>query len=438
MNNPCEKMRDKIADYVLGLLSAEEIEAIDEHIRQCTGCREYAESLQSEKRSLLRFGKTLDSEMDVRQAKIIEALNQIPSEKTRLLSIGRIIMKSNITKLAAAAVIIIAVLIGINQFGGSIDGASVAWGKIIQPIMTAQTVVFNVIMAEGENVPITRVMNNGTQRLRNEILSPDGKTIQAIQIVDFDNLRILTLVPQHKRAVFIDLKDLPEEPENILEGMRNVITELQEDPAFSVELLGEQELDGQLTMVVRATGPDGELKVWADPQTHLPIRIEQKWRQLEFALTNFEFDVELDESLFSMEIPEGYSEPPKGGVLSVAGGTEQDLIVTLRMWAEIILDGTFPRDFNGQVYIDDVNKNREKFAKCTEEERVELPLKFAPGFIFVRLLKDENDWHYVGKDVKLGDGNSPICWYKPTDSETYRVIYGDLTVEDVAPEDLPK
>jgi len=61
-----------------------------------------------------------------------------------------------------------------------------------------------------------------------------------------------------------------------------------------------------------------------------------------------------------------------------------------------------------------------------------------PGFIFVQLLKAENDWHYVGKNVKLGDSESPVCWYRPDSSETYRVIFGDLSVKDVAPENLPK
>jgi hypothetical protein len=114
MNNPCEKMRDKIADYVLGLLNQEEIEAFDEHISQCLQCKEYTESLQSEKRSLLQLGKTLDSEMNTRQAEIIEALNQTSSEKTKLLSICRIIMKSKISKLATAAVIIIALYLGLQ------------------------------------------------------------------------------------------------------------------------------------------------------------------------------------------------------------------------------------------------------------------------------------------------------------------------------------
>ncbi|MHC4395475.1 MAG: hypothetical protein ACYS1A_07440 [Planctomycetota bacterium] len=47
-------------------------------------------------------------------------------------NIWRTIMRSRITKLAAAAVIIIAVMIGINQFGGSIDPASVAWADVVE------------------------------------------------------------------------------------------------------------------------------------------------------------------------------------------------------------------------------------------------------------------------------------------------------------------
>ena len=58
-----------------------------------------------------------------------EALEAQRSRESRSVSgtyAWKIIMKSKMTKFATAAVIIIAVLIGINQFGGSIDGASVA------------------------------------------------------------------------------------------------------------------------------------------------------------------------------------------------------------------------------------------------------------------------------------------------------------------------
>jgi hypothetical protein len=46
--------------------------------------------------------------------------------------------------------------------------------------------------------------------------------------------------------------------------------------------------------------------------------------------------------------------------------------------------------------------------------------------------------HYAGNGVKLGDAETAIFWYLPEGSETYRVIYGDLSVKDVTPENLPK
>jgi outer membrane lipoprotein-sorting protein len=332
-------------------------------------------------------------------------------------------------------VIILSVAAGIHFLGGSTE--SVAWADVVRPILTARTVVFNIITVEGENVPINRVMSMGTQRVRNEMLSPDGKTVQVITILDYDTFRMLQLIPKKKTAVLIELKDVPEEPENILEELRNVVTEIQNDPEISVEQLGEKEIDGRVVTGFRARNPDGEFTVWADPQTALPIRIEQQWRQMQFVYTDFQFDTEMDESLFSMEIPEGYSALPKAE-LPIASSTEQDLVETLRIWAEVILDGVFPRDLSGQVYVDDVKKNREKFVKLQDEQKLELAMKLGPGFIFVQLLKAENDWHYVGKNVKLGDSESPVCWYRPKDSETYRVIYGDLSVKDVAPANLPK
>jgi hypothetical protein len=56
---------------------------------------------------------------------------------------------------------------------------------------------------------------------------------------------------------------------------------------------------------------------------------------------------------------------------------------------------------------------------------------------FVRLPKG-SEWQYVGEDVQLGDAKKPVCWWKTPESKTYRVIYGDLSIRDVEPSDLPK
>ena len=58
--------------------------------------------------------------------------------------------------------------------------------------------------------------------------------------------------------------------------------------------------------------------------------------------------------------------------------------------------------------------------------------------LFTRFFKGEGKWYYRGKGVKLGKADKAIFWYRPKGSQTYRVIYGDLHVEDVAPENLPE
>jgi hypothetical protein len=367
-----------------------------------------------------------------------QTTEQEVSRSVWIYEIGRIIMNSRISKIAAAVVIIIAILTAIHFWGSPIEGVS--WADVVRPILNVHTVVFNVRSLEGENLPITRIMSIGTQRVRSEILSAD---VQVIAIYDYDTSQMLTLNPKQKIAAIIDIKDLPEKPENFVEIMRNMITELQHDPDVSIESLGEKEIDDRMAQGFRATDPEGnELMIWADSQTSVPIRMELKWRQVYYEFTDFEFDVALDESLFSMQIPEGYPASPMLGeipITAMLGGTEQDLVEFLRIYADIILDGAFPEDLSPQVWIDDAKKNRDKFAQLSEEQNLKgPPLKFARGWIFFRLLKPENDWHYVGKDVKFGDAKSPVCWYKPTGSQTYRVIYGDLTVKDVAPEDLPE
>ena len=254
---------------------------------------------------------------------------------------------------------------------------------------------------------------------------------------DYDSSQVLTLNPKQKIATLIDIIDLPEKPENFVDILRNLITECQNDPNISIESLGEKETDGRMALGFQAIDIEGnELLIWADSQTSMLIRMEIKWRQAHYEFTNFEFDVEMDESLFDMDIPEGYSTMPKA--IPSLMGSEQDLVEALRQWTQEIRDDIFPTDFSSQAFMDDMPMVREHIAQAKKEGSDEGPWQMMRGFMFYRFLKPENDWRYVGKDVKFGDANSPVCWYRPTDSETYRVIYGDLSVKDIAPENLPK
>jgi len=115
-----------------------------------------------------------------------------------------------------------------------------------------------------------------------------------------------------------------------------------------------------------------------------------------------------------------------------------------RIWAEH-MDGNLPSilDMNAtMVFVKYQRKKmKEQGIEPTEKAMLEMQKtiqKMSRGGMFVQALLSESDWHYDGKDVKFGDAEKPIFWYKPEGSETYRVIYGDLRVEDVSTEDLPE
>ena len=56
------------------------------------------------------------------------------------------------------------------------------------------------------------------------------------------------------------------------------------------------------------------------------------------------------------------------------------------------------------------------------------------GLMFAQKQKVDGSWYYAGDGIQLGDADTPICWWKPEDSQGYRVIYGDLSIGDSAEE----
>jgi hypothetical protein len=150
------------------------------------------------------------------------------------------------------------------------------------------------------------------------------------------------------------------------------------------------------------------------------------------------FDIPMDDSLFDMNAPEGYKVEKQE--MNLFGSTEADFIEGLRIQAEVLGDGVFPDDVSIEYYIKTAATLKDKFDKLTisDEQKTQLGLKLQKGLMFIRFFKGEGKWIYAGKGVKLGDANTAIFWYKPAGSQTYHVIYGDLTIKDVAEADLPK
>jgi hypothetical protein len=341
----------------------------------------------------------------------------------------RIVMHSKAIKLAAAAVIVVAVLLGLQFVGTS----GVTFAQAIQPILNANTAILDIIIGvEDPNTPLVHDMIVGS-RIRRTVGGIEGN----VSIIDLETSRILSLTESKKEAVYIDLKGLPPIP-NYLDNLKNVFVELQDSPHFEIRDLGTKQIDGREAVGFLAKHPRAEITLWADAKTGLPVRIEQKEGQLTVICKNLQFDVPMDDSLFSMEVPEGYSEQKME--LDLFGSTEADFVEGLRILAEKFGDGRFPDGVSLEDYLKHAPQIEKKFNELglSKDEQTVLGQKLSKYILFMRFFKGEGKWYYRGKGVQLGAAETPIFWYRPKNSATYRVIYGDLHVEDVAPDKLPE
>ncbi len=430
----CAEYKELLVAYIEGILDEAEKHSVAEHLKSCASCRAELEEVRNLQGRLVKNGSTL-TQSDLEEVvldRIIREQNVRLKTTTKIntsLKLRRIIMKSKITKFAAAAAIIMAALITF-YFVGNPLGATVTFADVIKPILNAKTVIFDYVIGGEETGSVMHNIIVGSKNRRT------FTNMDIIAIIDLDNARMLTLDPKTKGAAYVNIEGpLKERTKNLLEFIRKVITDLKDLP---VEELGQQNIDGLEAIGFKLSGPT-EVTIWANPETAKPIRIELLMGQALFILKNFEFDVPVDESLVSMEPPAGYTLSDK--MFDMTNFTEQDFITLLRLWVEHAFGGNFPQSLSASELVDQANAIGEKIDQLniSDDQKTQLGLTMGRGMMFFGQLDPTNTiWHYAGAGVKLGDANKAVFWYQPKTSATYRVIYGDLSVKDVAPNDLPK
>ncbi|MHC4229504.1 MAG: hypothetical protein ACYSW0_18900, partial [Planctomycetota bacterium] len=139
--------------------------------------------------------------------------------------------------------------------------------------------------------------------------------------------------------------------------------------------------------------------------------------------------------------PEGYTLTEVTYPAKVDQATEAHLIEGLRFLAKF-LGGAFPKALEWP-------KVQQQMRTYTQQNSLEIsPVQLkdmraaiGPFNKYVGRLRSSPksfDLHYVGDGVHLGEAEKVILWYRPEGTSSYRVVYGDLRLEDVAPEDLPE
>jgi len=431
----CAEYKGLLVAYIEGLLSEAEKRSLQEHLKGCAACQTELDEINNLRRRLVNNGKIL-AQSDIENVvleRIIREQNvrlQTAEKAGTSLRIRRIIMKSKIIRLAAAAAIIIVAIVGVSRF----FGGTVTFAEVIKPILNARTVVLDFVVGSEETGPVMHDIIFGS-KIRRTFSNMD-----TILIIDLDNAKMLTLDPPSKGAVYVGIDGpLREGTRNLIEFVRNAVIRVKDQPDMPVQELGQREIDGRKAVGFLVRGLNEDLTIWADATTATPIRIELLYGQTLYILKNIEFDVPVDESLVSMDVPAGYTLSDKQ--FDMRQFTEQDFITVLRLWAEHMLGGNFPESLSLEDLMNLTPQIGQKIGQLniSDEEKTQLGMTLGRGFVFFQQLGPNGvDWHYAGGGVRLGDASKAVFWYQPKGSPTYRVIYGDLSVKDLAPEDLPK
>ncbi|HPS55334.1 MAG TPA: hypothetical protein PLP05_07040 [Sedimentisphaerales bacterium] len=377
-------------------------------------------------------------------------------------------MNSKITKLTIAAVIVIAAIISFSQFGNDINIATPSYASVLEEISKTKDVIF------------TQIMNDSSQSKhfasRHGLHRSDyGDNFYFIK--DYFNGREIRVDHQNKRVCLVQTIGKP--ASNRCYDFLSWIRDLHEKQG---KYVGQEQFEGRIVDVfVAQSDPYEKYTLWVDPATNLPLQVKEEnfpntEKDIVFPIMtlssevfsntpadnlkiitrtscigskrgsgegisekftrlmkDFQWNVELDMSLFSFDIPSDYSIVDELEVIDFESD-EKLLAEVLTFWAETN-DGQFPVD------IDDLGDpnivkpllkkayDKDGDAKAEFDTAYNQMDKILTALYFVQQKKVSGSWAYTGSDIEFGDTDSVIYWFKHDDSEEYTIIYGDLTIE---------
>ena len=357
-----------------------------------------------------------------------------PGEEGGLRKVGRIFMTYKAHYWTAAAV-----LVGLFVWQGQGTNTAFAFEEVIRNIANCRTARFDAVtMVDGKAQLTAKEFYMAPGKTRSET---GGGAMTMIHGSD----RVLILNKEAKEATVVSsgTAGVPEGA-NLFEMFRDALQ--PDSDLFKVQPLDERKTDGRNLFgfqvdVAAGVGRDVSFIVWADPSTKFPVEIEMTMPGEEDKLVfkNYEFDVELDEELFSTEIPAGYrridvnvggDDPSQPNGLAHA--TEEAFIAGLKQFATTT--GKLPSGVDPLSLTDDLDEYLEGSEIPRDKMQQVMIDLMMPVILFPGTLTayPESGVDYNAEGAKAGDGTRPIFWYKPDGEENYRVIYADYSVKESA------
>ena len=264
---------------------------------------------------------------EIKKTALKELIDELEKPKT-IRSAGtkpnmwRTIMKSPITKLAAAAVIVIAVLIGMNQLVGS--AGSVAWGEVVRNIEASPGFVYRMKQTYNQQETGTIELNMMAYGSAQYGFRLDGYNDEEVTIQTYATLSdgAMTAVDHPNRTYYrtaladdalAEIENM-EPKEAVREYLSAEYTKLGRRTIEGVEAEGI-EIDRDPSEAKANFQVDScVIQLWVAVDTGLPILVEvdtvgkDGTLEVHTVQDNFQWNVELDASEFEPDIPEDYTQ----------------------------------------------------------------------------------------------------------------------------------
>jgi len=368
------------------------------------------------------------------------------------------IMRSRLPKLAAAAVIVIAVIVGLNITGR--DG--VAWAKLVEHVEQIKTVAYRMDMKmkglmgmpkdKSIDIDMEAKLAYNEGFVIDSNTHADGENVKTKTYVLFADDAIVSVIPQKK--AYLKMKLTGELLEKMKKDNGDPRTMLKETMKYKYTEIGRDTIDGVEVEGIEVTDPamvGGMLdnvvaRLWCDVKNELPVLMTMKGSAsdgdvvLDITLSDFNWDVEINPAELVPDIPDDYTllaETEIGG----GGKDGQDIVESLKFFSEMA-DGRYPSTLTGMTVINEfVQVLRAKTAgqEPSEEEMKKIMGKIVQlqtiGMTYGTLVQDGNEPAYYGEKVTAEFPHAVLMRWKISDN-VYRVVFGDLSTRNVTPEKL--
>lgn len=381
------------------------------------------------------------------------------------VGIWRTIMKSRITRLAAAAVIVLGVIAALNFFR---ETSGVVWAEVVQRLENIKTVSYKITadikgmpgLPEGYTTHTIQVVTvsyeQGAVRIDSTAQVPGGKRTSQTYIL-FEESVVFTIIPDQKKYFKVTIGD--EQMRKMGEEKGDPVTLLKAMLEHKYTELGRKTIDGVAAWGIEVSDPklgtkmgsfisggmfdQTTVQLWVDQKHELPIRIyatgssKDGRASMEMVYDNFQWDIKIDPARLLPEIPSDYELAAQGKW--EAGKEGEEIIEVLRLFVEFA-DGKYPPSLKTMTVANAIapaikKKLSSDSGKPSKELLTRLIKVDMVGTMYTTLENNGKDPAYYGDKVSASMPQAVLFRWKIS-ADTYRVVFGDLRTQDVPADKL--